>query len=505
MNYIKLIKELKTDFTGNFYLKSNYLGIAYARDNKIIGTFKGDYNDRYLVPFKMTPDKGTYSRYYTAYLCSAGSKYAVFNLDTNYNRIVYIYPYLWDNDKVEYDYLWNLSRSGIFSRFNYAYGVFLDDSNYYLAEHNNIVTSYPKAVNSLSKWNTNTEVFTYTLDDVYNYDPYVRPKISETYYSYPPLWVHFSFTITPVLYDYNPKKIRFQVASDSNFTNLLSDTTSDITYDSLWQQQVIYKDFYIHNNDTYLIQYARARAENADGSSYSNWTPTIVCNFNSPSNQSYTYTNFPSDYSGTYTYKQVYGMVKRGDYLDILEFVDTDTVTNGSQSDSYDFYIKTYDLNGNLINTKFVYTRSNLSFPIGTQQMLVRNNKTYILDMDSNYLTLRVFQFDGTNVVTKTISPQHYSFSDALLQSTGDLVVFTDSNQAWDTFYIYSWNWDTETATNLNLPMGIYNDLSNTFDGNGFWFEFDDGTYVGVAFAYLEQINRAMSFIQFERSSMRKY
>jgi len=502
MKYIKLIKELKTDFTYNFYLQRNYLGIAYANDDKIIGTFKGNYLDIYLTPFKFTPDKGTYSRHDSGYMFSAGSKYAVFDIDANYNRIVYIYPYLWDDDKVEYDYLWNLSRSGIFSRFNTAYGVFLDDSNYYLAEHNNIVTSYPKAVNSLSKWNANTEVFTYTLDDVFNYDPYVRPGISETYYRNSSLWVHFSFTITPMLYDYNAKKIRFQVASDSNFTNLLSDTTSDIIYDSLWQQRDTYKDFYIYSNDTYLIQYVRARVENADGSSYSNWTPTIVCNFNWPSNQNYTYRDFPSDYSGTYTHKQVYGMVKRDSYLDILELIDTDTVTSGNQSHSYDLYIKTYDLNGNLINTKFVYTRSDLIFLIGLQ-MLARDGKTYILGLYSDFTTLKVFQFDGANVTAKTISPQHYYFDDALLQNTGDLVVFTDSNQAWDTFYAYSWNWDTEKVTSLDLPMGIYNQLSNTFEGDGFWFEFDDGTYVGIAFAYTEQ-KMAFSFNQFIQNFIRR-
>jgi len=109
-------------------------------------------------------------------------------------------------------------------------------------------------------------------------------------------------------------------------------------------------------------------------------------------------------------------MIKRGNYLDILERKEVDSVENGTVSKSIKFYIDTYNLYGNLISSKYLYTRDDLIFPIGIQQMFVKDNKTYVLDMDSDYFTLRIFQYDGTNVVSKTISPIHYWFDDALFQ-----------------------------------------------------------------------------------------
>ena len=503
MKYIKLIKELKTDFSDSFYIQENFLGIAYANDDKIIGTFKGSYTDIYLTPFKFTPDKGTYGRYDSEYMCSAGNKYAILDLDSDGNRQVYIYPYEWDNDKIEYDFLWTLSRGDVYSRYRDVYGVFIDDLNYYLASYFDIITTYPMAKNTLTRWNANQELMRIEIDDCENFNPFVRPGIRNTYTKYTGE-VDFFITIIPRSYDYNQKKIRIQVASDSNFTNIISEEIKDITYDSMWQQQSISKTIIIKSTDQYSIQYVRARGENSDGSQYSSWTPSIILNYNSPSNQNYTYYSFPTDYTGTEIQRKVFGIVKRGNNLDILEQVLTNTVTNGSKTQRLDFYIKTFDLSGNLISTTFVYTRPNNIYPIGTPRMIVRNGKTYILDLYSDYTTLKVFQFDGTNITSKTINPQHDGFDDALFQTTGDLVVFTDSNSDWTQFYAYSWDWDTEKVTSLDLPMGIYNNLSNTFDGNGFWFEFDDGTYVGIAFAYKEQKTMAFSFNQFIQNFIRR-
>jgi hypothetical protein len=402
---------------------------------------------------------------------------------------------MWDDDKVEYDFLWTLARSDVYSRYRNSYGVFIDDSNYYLASYFDVITTYPMAKNTLTKWYTNQELMQVEIDDCENFNPFVRPGIKNTYTKYTSE-VDFFITIIPRLYDYNQKKIRIQIASDAGFTNILSEEIRDITYDSIWQQQSISKTIVIMSTDSYLTRYVRARGENFDGSQYSNWTPSIVCSYNSPSSQNYTYSGFPSDYSGTETQRSVVGIVKRGDYLDILEQVVANAVTNGSQIQQIDLYIKTFDLNGSLIRTTFVYTRPNSIYPIGLQQMIVRNGKTYILDLYSDYMTLKIFQFDGTNIVSKTITPQHSGFDDALLQTNGDLVVFTDSNSDWTQFYGYSWDWDTEKVTNLNLPMGIYNSLSNTFEGDGFWFEFDDGTYVGIGFA-IKSRGMAFSYNQF--------
>jgi len=281
MNYIELIRELKTDFTGDFYLDSNYLGISYANDSNIIGTFKGSIDDAYLVPFKEIADKGTYRPYYTDYLYSAGSKYAIFKINASYDRIVYIYPYLWNNDKVEYDYLWNLHRSGIWSKFNYAYGVFIDDSIYYLAEPYNVLTSYPKMVNSLSKWNEDTEVFTYTLDDTYNFDPYVRPKIKDTYQVYDRRL--FTFTVYVSESD-NGRKIRIQIAHSSDFSDISYNSTVTATHPS-----VIFGFLFSAGGTSYV----RIRFEDADGGNPSDWSSTIACNVSNP-----TAYDFSEEYPG---------------------------------------------------------------------------------------------------------------------------------------------------------------------------------------------------------------
>jgi len=101
-----------------------------------------------------------------------------------------------------------------------------------------------------------------------------------------------------------------QISRNTDFTDLISNSLDNITYDSFWQQKKIYKSIDIYSSDPDLIQYVRARAENEAGDIYSNWTPTITLSYNNPTNQDYTYSNFPSDYTGVETRNSVYGAIK---------------------------------------------------------------------------------------------------------------------------------------------------------------------------------------------------
>jgi len=186
-------------------------------------------------------------------------------------------------------------------------------------------------------------------------------------------------------------------------------------------------------------------------------------------------------------------------------------VSNGSITSKYHkIYIDEYTLNGDFVSSNLIYSiiQTNYNFPWGQYVPLkVINGVVYGAFVDTDRLKIRVFKFDGTNITNKTISVpagQDYFVGWDALIFYGKELYFTATDENNSIFKIYNWNWNSETSILVDIPAGMEGKLSASPDDDGFWFEFDDGTYVGIAWYSTLRINRAMSFNQFQRNSMRR-
>ncbi len=494
----KLLRELKSDWNWGLYFASDFLGAAYAGDSKIIGydDFKKESTNTssILYPFKKVPDKGSFRRGSTnfGHIFAYGDKYIALSGAT-----VMVFPFMWDNDTPD--------PISSYTCDPLNYGCSADGVSFYLAG-SLWDDSEKTSKEMLEQWQGSSAIFKKLITLTYLYDPLVRPSVSSTHSTDSDGKVTFQVKTAAYQNIYQAKRYRIQWSSgDDTFSNP-ADSIVDFSYNGTDIEAIVttYGPF----NSTDPVQYVRMRIENADGTVYSDWSPTISLDPSNPQDQSFTYStlgyddSFPSDYSGTYKEETVYGIIPRGNYLDVLMFEKKDVVSNGSPTITYKIYIDVYDLNGNLQGSYDTHTRN--SYPQSLDpKMFSKGGNTYIFDVSNDNRSIVVSQFDGTNVTEKTIDigsisqlTSNASIVHIIFQNR-DLIVFSveDYDSNWNPlYYAFSWNWGKETVTNLELPIGIMGDLSSMLNGNGFWFEFDDGNYEGVAFASYELFTR-----QFQR------
>jgi len=351
--------------------------------------------------------------------------------------------------------------------------------------------------------NGSSYVFSKMLIPYQIFDPaYYPPDVKGSYYAFQST---DNYTLTCYAkQDSVITKIRFQRATDANFNNIIENTILDFPFypsSSFSKYTGDISETFSYGHPDYFV---RVRYEDSYGNG-GQWSRTVLwrtqdsadATFNEEwpfTGHVYTY-NLVSNYQGFYNVnsKMVAVIREIDDYYENNTFI--------SETTNYYFYV--FDENGNFIQKKMI------TDPYSETKFFYANGKKFYASYNptSDWKPrLLIYDIDTNTYSCDVIGlPPEYSMLSypAFYQSNVYYVAYrTDSGSD-----VVCYNPQSKTLAKVDLPNNInYTMVSQSFQDDGFWFDFDDGTYVGVAFAYTgtKQKTMAFSFNQFIQNFIRR-
>jgi len=495
LNYIELLRVPKANWNYNLYLYYfNFNGITYANNNSLIGTFKGTGN--YMYPFKTEPDKGTRRPDYLYIMPFDDTRYCFASVNSGTGNTGYVktYKYVWIDDTPDYNDLWNYTLGDslyVSSTATTSHIYHLNDNFYNLILDRAIkMTTWEQGI-WLVRMNGSNYVFSKMLIPYVAFNPaYYPPDVKGSYYAFQGT-DNYSLTCY-AKQDSIIAKIRFQRATDIDFTNIVEDRLIDFTFN----QSRFSKDvggpsetfFYGHPD-----YYVRVRYEDLSGNGGA-WSRTVLWRTQDSADAT-----FSEEWPFTgHVYTHTLGGGTQGFYnvdskmVGIIKETD-DTYQNGIYMSSLtNYYLYVFDEDGNFIqqvklpsdfnNTNYLYA-SGKKLLISYSDINTWQPKLLIYDVDTN-----TYSVDIINL------PPEYSsiYYPVFYKSNVYYVAYLSDYSGAD---IVCYNTSSKTLEKVDLPNNMnYSMISQSFQDDGFWFDFDDGTYIGVAFAFLKSEGHKIVF-----------
>jgi len=510
MNYIELLRVPKANWNYDLYLYYyNSNGITYVNNNYLIGTFKGTGN--YMYPFKTQPDTGTKRPDYLNIMPFDDTRYCFASVNSGTSNTGYVktYKYVWIDDTPDYDDLWNYTLGDslyVSSSATTSYVYHINDNLYNLILARAIKTTTWEQGIWLVRMNGSSYVFSKMLIPYQIFNPvYYPPDIKGSYFA-------FQDTDNYILTCYAKQdsviaKIRFQRATDINFTNIVEDRLVDFSFNQSsfsksggvsGTSYTIYETFFYGHPDYYV----RVRYEDLFGNG-GEWSRTVLWRTQDSADATFNeewpftghiYTNNFSSNGFLNVNSKMVGVIKETD----------ETYEDGIYMSSLiHYYLYVFDQDGNFIQR--IELPSNYN---NTRYLYANNKKLFISYNDVNTWQPRLLIYDvdtNTYVVDSINLPPEYSmlFYPVFYKGNVYYVAYrTDSGAD-----IVCYNTSSKSLEKVDLPNNMsYAMISQSFQDDGFWFDFDDGTYIGVAFAYAGTKEKAMafSFNQFIQNFIRR-
>jgi len=481
MNYIELLRVPKANWNNNVYLYNNpnLNGITYANNAYLIGTFKGTGN--YMYPFKSIVDKGTRRADYTKIMPFDDTRYCFAFVNSGVVNTGYVktYKYVWEDDTPNYNDLWNYTLGDSLltsSTYTKSYVYYLSENTYNLILNPAIKTDTVDKGLWLVRMNGGSYVSNKMMLDTTVIDPAYYPPDCEGYY-----WTDQTndryYLAVHTKDDNVIKKIHYQIATDSNFSNIIEEVFENIIFLGFTKVSNIYliREYPIGHQD----YYARARMEDSSGNG-GDWSRTVLWRTQDSDDATFEEWTF-TGHIYTYTvlsnpvgfYPITSGMVGT-----IQE--DDNYYVNGTWiSEAINYYFYVFDTNGNFIQRKLI----GLSVSSNSLHCSSENNKFYICYYANPGIEFLIYDADTNTYSDDFISyPDGYVFTyyPILCKRKVYYIAYLSGGAGNDIFYYDS---SSKTSTKMDLPNNKnYPMLSQSFQDDGFWFDFDDGTYCGIAF-----------------------
>jgi hypothetical protein len=170
-----------------------------------------------------------------------------------------------------------------------------------------------------------------------------------------------------------------------------------------------------------------------------------------------------------------------------------DTYQDGSYVSSLtNYYLYVFDEDGNFIqrvklpsdfnNTNYLYA-SNKKLFISYSDINTWQPKLLVYDVDTNAYTVDIIN------IPSEYSSLYYS---VFYKGNVYYIAYRSDYSGAD---IVCYNTSSKKLEKVDLPNNVsYSMISQSYQDDGFWFNFDDGTYVGVAFAFLKPESRKIVF-----------
>jgi len=489
---IKLIRVKKSDWNYDLYLASNALGAMYAANPNIVGWEHFKHPDSgstsILYPFQYVKNKGSFR--------SGGRLFDIdgtfYGAKTN-ERTVLIFTRMWIDDSpnpvekrilhIPLTYTAVEDDFSCASDFNTIYSV---DTFQDLSEGSD---SCAKRI-YLQKYSGEDNVFCLEQFLKVTYSILPGPDLHQYHTVNDDDSVNFAVHVTPNSSrgtdTWEATQVRTQFSYYSDFHDLLHDYTKPIICNDGGDVDfhIIYSiDNYPASGD---VQYVRARIENNDQSKVSPWTSFVTLDPSNPGDN----TSKSGILSGVRTEIHPLGLSFHKNALYFFyEKYEEDFDNNES---TWTSYLRKYDSDGNL-QDEFSFYETNTDYGSGTEyskppDIFWDSNVVYILGNPTEY-SLEPLHIHRVNVATQDSVAKQIDCSSKVSEGTISSYYVLGSGNVYigvSNYYNYTkgliWNFDTEEFSDPGLPIGIWGQISPTFSRGNFWFEFDDGDYVGVAF-----------------------
>jgi hypothetical protein len=498
MNYIELLRVPKANWNYDLYLYYfNFNGITYANNNYLIGTFKGTGD--YIYPFKTEPDKGTRRPDYLYLMPFDETRYcfASVNAGTSNTGYVKTYKYVWVDDTPDYNDLWSYTLGDslyVNSNSTTSHIYHLNDNSYNLILDRAIKTTTWEQGIWLVRMNGSDYISSKMLIPYVAFNPaYYPPGVEGRYFAFQDTDNYL--LLCTAKQDSIIAKIRFQRATDIDFVNIVEDRLVDFTFNQssfskdAGTAYTIYETFFYGHPDYYV----RVRYEDLFGNG-GPWSRTVLWRTQDSASATFNEEWLFTGHAYTYTLGGGIQGFRNVDskMVGIIKEID-ETYQDGTYMSSLtNYYIYVFDQDGNFIQKVGLPGDFN-----DTNYLYVSNKKLFISYNDRNTWQPRLLIYDvDTNTYSVDVInlPPEYSsvYYTAFYKNNVYYVAYLADYSGAD---IVCYNTSSKTLEKVDLPNNInYSLISQSYQDDGFWFNFDDGTYVGVAFAYLSEEQKAMAF-----------